>query len=80
MSEDFNEIEKRLIGREFGREIKWLDAIYDAGCPPWDGSDVEWPQYPRYVLPKENGFTHNISEDASSKDGHRVKEEGGEGS
>jgi hypothetical protein len=75
---DFNKREQ--IGIEKGIHLgdrsilKWLDDTCDAGCPPWDGRTIEWPQKPRWVLPKEDGMTHGLSEDDPSEEEYRVLE------
>jgi hypothetical protein len=42
MPKDFSEIERETIAREYGREVKWLDDIYDAGSAPWVKPPKDW--------------------------------------
>jgi hypothetical protein len=39
---DFNEIERETIARGYGREVRWLDDIHDAGSAPWPKPPKDW--------------------------------------
>jgi hypothetical protein len=68
MPKDFNEIEQLCDKNGWGKMVKWLDDTHDAGCPPFDGRTIEWPQKSRWVLPKEDGMK-NVFTDIPSEDG-----------
>jgi hypothetical protein len=77
---NFNKREK--IGIEKGLYLgcksilKWLDDTCDAGCPPFDGRTVEWPQKPRWILPKESGIADGSVSEEPSEIGCRNLAEG----